>query len=427
MLSFLRRRADPAERAEPVLDTKAAPAAPGTLAYPDEDLFRIFGVDVGTIAVSPRSALGCTAVSAAVRTLSETIGALPVHVYRRGDVESRDRDREHPANELLTGDANDWTSAQDLRATLVSDALLHGNGFALANRVEGRVVELLRLDPRSVSIVVDQYSGEPSFLVPLAAGGQRPYGVRDVLHLRGPHLDTDGVSGLAPIKVAADAIRFALALQRHGVNLFERGARPGGVLMAPAGARIDAETRSRMKASWTSYEGAGNAGRTPFLEGGTEYRPFAFSSTDAQYLELRRFVVDEIARAFGLPPHMLAEMGRATWSNISDLGREFLMFGLTPWLGRLETGYRRILLSPDERATHFIEFETDALTSADIAARAEAYSKLRSAGVVTSNECRARENLPARPDGDSLANPNTTSSAEPTASLVPNEGTAANV
>ncbi|WP_271204584.1 phage portal protein [Methylopila jiangsuensis] len=401
------------------LDEKAAPAAGGTLAYHDEDLFRIFGIETTSINVGPRSALELTAVSAAVRLLSETAGGLKFHVYKRGDGEAREIDREHPAEALLNEDANDWTAAGDLRALLVSDALLHGNGYAFANRVEGRVVELLRLDPRAVSIVVDQLTGEPSFEVSVVTGGRRVYGVRDIIHLRGPHLDVDGVSGLAAIKVAANAIRFGLALQRHGVNLFERGARPGGVLMTPAGTRIDAETRARMKASWRAYEGSANAGGTPLLEQGTAYQPFTFNSTDAQFLELLRFIVDDISRAFGVPAHMLGEMGRATWANVGELGREFLAYGLSPWLTRLEAGYRRVLLSPDERAERFIEAETDGLISADIKSRAEAYSLMRAAGVVTGNECRARENLPARPDGDSLSNPNTTSGAEPEGRKVP--------
>lgn len=220
------------------------------------------------------------------------------------------------------------------------------------------------------------------------------------------------------IKVAADAIRFGLAMQRHGVNLFERGARPGGVLAVPKEARLDDATRRRMKASWQAYEGSGNAGKTPLLEGGTTYNQNALSSVDAQYLELRRFVIDEISRASGVPAHMLGELGRATWSNIGDLGREFLTFGLSPLLTELEAGYRRVLLSYDERADVFIESETDALVSADIKSRAEAYSKLRAARVMTPNEVRARENLPPHPDGDGLDNPNTASGAAP---LVPNE------
>lgn len=415
MFGFARREPDLTTKAEPVFDPPAAVEPPpvGTIAYPDEDLFAIFGIAVGSISVSPRSALGCTPVSAAVRVLSETAGQLPFYCYRRGPNESREIDREHPANAFLNGDANEWTSAQDLRAQLVSDALLYGNGYAFANRVEGRVVEMLRLDPRSVSIEVDQVSGEPTYILNLVNGGARGYGVRDVLHLRGPHLDGDGVTGLAAIKVAADAIRFALAMQRHGVNLFERGARPGGVLLAPKEARIDGETRKRMKAGWQAYEGSGNAGKTPFLEGGVTYQPHALNSVDAQYLELRRFVVDEISRAFGVPAHMLAELGRATWSNIGDLGREFLTYGLSPWLTRLEAGYRRVLLSFDERADLFIESETDALVAADGKTRAETLAQLRSARIITANEGRSRENLPPHPDGDSLDNPNTTSGAKP--------------
>jgi HK97 family phage portal protein len=349
------------------------------------------------------------AVAAAVQLISSTVGTLPAKVFVRSDDGTKVGDFDHPAFQLVHTDANDWTSAAQLRSQLTIDALLHGNGYAFANRVNGRVVEFIRLAPETITILADSATGEPLYRVS-STEGQKIYALREILHI--PALLVDGLCGVSPVHLAREAIGLALTLEQHAARLFGRGGRPSGVLKFPN--KLGSETAQRISQSWHTAHAGDASGKTAVLEEGGDFVPLTFNSVDLQFLELRKWQINEIARAFRVAPTLLMELDRATWSNSEELGRQFLQFSILPWLRTWESSYRRVLLNPDERRTHSIEFIVDDLLRADTATRAEAYARFRSMGVMTANEVRELENLPARADGDKLENPFTTTSSRST-------------
>lgn len=371
------------------------------IAAPEPWLFDLFtgGASVSGVAVTPATAMRVPAVKAAVELISSTVGTLPAKVFISNDKGGKDADPDHPAYTLVHDDANEWTSAGKLREQLTMDALTHDTGgFAYVNRVNGKPVEFIRLVPGTVTVEIDALTGEPRYKVG-EGKGQRVYSFRDILHIQAP-------GGIAPIHHAREAIGLALTLEQHAARLFGKGARPSGLLKFPN--KLGPEVATRISQSWHAAHAGENTGRTAVLEEGGEFQALSFSSVDAQFAEMRTFQIVEIARAFRVPPSMIFEMSRATWSNSEEMNRHFLQFTLLPWLKAWEAGYRRVLLPAEERDGVTIEFITDALLSATTAQRAEAYSKFRSAGIMTANEVRALENLPALPDGNSLASPFTT-------------------
>lgn len=368
-----------------------------SLAAPDAELLALFGAAVPTaagVSVSAATALRCTPVACAVRVITEAVATLPIMIYRR-TADAKERATEHPAYRLLHDDPNDWTSAFALKQQVTSDALLNDKGgFALVVRNgDGKPMELHRLDPAKVTVSYNAMS-EPAY----SFGGEA-LRRSDVLHIR-----PLGLGGLCALSAAREAVGLAIVLEGHGSRLFGNGARPSGVLSLKD--RVTPEAVKKVRDAWQAAHGGGRSGGTAIVEGGAEYTPLTLTSVDAQYLELRAFQIAEIARAFRVPPHMLYELDRATWSNIGDMGREFLTYSLLPWLEEWQGAIRRTLLTEDERPTHVVEFLVDDLLRADLAARATAYSTLIAARVLNPNEARAMENRAPYAGGDAFVNPN---------------------
>lgn len=379
-------------------ETKSTTTEPATIATPDQWIEELFGarLAISGASITPQSAMTVPAVKAAVELIATTVGSLPCKVYSKQG--GKQPDPEHPSYGLVHDDANAWTSASKLREQLTADALLHDNGgFAWANRVNGQVVELIRLDPSLVTIESDSATSEPSYVVREATSARR-YSYTDIIHIEAP-------GGVAPIKHAREAIALALVLEQHTARLFGRGARPSGVLTVPG--KLSADAAARIKASWQRAHGGSNTGGVAVLEEGTSFGTISLNAVDSQFEAMRRFQIEEISRAFRVAPIFLSEYGRATWSNGETMGQQFLSFTLLPWLRTWEAAYRRVLLNQADRAAFSIEFVVDDLLRADTATRAEAYAKFRAMGALTANEVRARENLPPIAGGDTLDNPYT--------------------
>lgn len=366
------------------------------------DLFNASPAQSG-VTVSPATAMRSPTVRACVEATSEAMGGLPVHVYQR-DGEARERAPEHPAYALLHDQANDWTPASLFREQLTRDALLWGNGFGFINRTDGQPRELIRLAPSRVSVELDNTTSEPLYRL----DGQL-IDRANVLHIPAPSID--GVSGASPVMQCKEAIGVNMTLESHVARLFGRGARPSGILSHPG--RIGAEAGTRMKAGWEAAHGGGNTGRVALLEEGMTFQAIALSSTDAQTLELWQHSILEICRVFRVPPHMVFELGRATWGNASEMGATFLRFTLDRWIKVWQGEIRLKLIAPEDRSRFYAEFLTDDLLRTDLAARATAYSTLIAARVLNPNEVRAMENRAPYDGGDQFINPNTTTSTTP--------------
>jgi len=377
------------------------PTTPAPVSLTDPLAAWLFGAQptYSNISVTPQTAMRVPAVASAVTLISDAVGTLPVKLYVRNG-KGKEADPAHPAFTLAHDEANDWTSAAELRTQLTRDALLYDNGgFALAVRGgSGNVVEFHRLDPCTVEIKTDDASREPFYLVREGRKTTR-HEYWDILHVR----HDDG----APITLARNAIALAIDLERHAAKLFSNGARPSGVLST------DAKTPAALKNiadMWNATFGdPTNTGKPAILPSGTDYQQTGLSSVDAQFEQMRRFQTEEIARTFRVPPTMLFELTRGTWSNTEEMGHQFLTYTLRPWLKAWEWAYARVLLTPEERRARFFEFITDDLLTVSFAQRAASYGQYRSMGVLTANEVRAGLNLPPLPGGDELQNPYTTS------------------
>lgn len=371
-----------------------------SLAYPSPELLALFGAGqtAAGVAVGPDTALRSPTAAACVRAIGETIGTLPVHVFAR-TAAGRERDASHPAAGLLAGDANPWTGSAELRTALQVDALLHGRAFALVIRAaDGRPLELHRLAPSAVAVETDDF-GEPSFRVSLKTGGQKVYGWPDILFLQTPGATLDRPINLTHL--AREAIGLDLAMAEHQARLFSAGARPSGILESPK--TMSDGALKRLRASFDAqHMGAANSGKTLILEDGMAWKPVQFSSTDLQFLELRRFAVAEIARTYRVPGTLIGDLERATWRNVEELSRQFLTFTLLPWLDVWQAALSRVLFTPEERPSTFIEFATDDLLRGDIAARFDALQKAVGSPWMTPDEARALENRPPITGGDEL-------------------------
>lgn len=371
-----------------------APAETRSLGNPtDEEIAVLTGASVGSSGVSLSAALTVPAVQCAIRLISEAAASLEVRVERK-DGDTWQQDRDHAVAVLLADQPNSWTSTYELIRDLVARALTDNRGgVAFVNRVRGEVREIIGYEPSSVTIhYTTDGRQEPAYRI-----NELPVAAASIVHLRSPF-------SRSPLSLAVDAIGLAKTLETHGRNLFKNASRPGGVIEMEKS--LGDEGLKKMKAAWrAAHDGADNTGKTAILWDGAKFKTLALDSTDAQFLENRTFQILEIARAFRVPPSMLFELTRATWSNSEQMGKEFLTYCLEPWLKALEGAMRRALFTDEERKTYRVIFDRDDLTRADLTARATAISSLVSAKVLNPNEARGWLDLGPYEGGDEYGNP----------------------
>ena len=364
-----------------------------SLASPTDDELALFtGTTPGTL-VSADSALRVPAVAAAVRTISEAAASLDLHVVTQDDEPTRVKD--HAALLLLRTQVNDWTSGFEFIRDLTAEALtLDKGGIAWVNRLEGKPVEIIHYKPSTITCdVLDTREPRYSF-------GTRSEPAANIIHMR------SGL-GRCPINLAREAIAVAIVMEAYAGRLFKNGARPGGVIESPKG--LGETAFKRMKAGWrAAHEGEDNAGKTAFLFDGATFKQLTMTSVDAQFLEMRRFAVEEIARAFGMPVQMLGDLTKSSYANAEQKQKEFLSYCLDPWLCALEAAFNRALLSDDERGKLTFRFDRDDLSRADLQTRATAINSLISSETINPNEGRSWLGLAPYDGGDEFGNRNIT-------------------
>lgn len=360
-----------------------------SLVNPGADLYALFGLTATAsgVMVSPDAAIRVPAVSAALRIISEAVASLPRMVKElAGDGTEKDAPG-HAVNAILSLQSNDWTPAFQMVRDLVLDALTDNRGGMLwVNRLsDGRVAELIRYTPGTITVDYDQATGEPSYRLNNVKTPRA-----DMVHLRAPF-------DKAPLDLAREAIAVAMLLATHAEGLFSNGARPGGVLKFPKG--MGEESVKKAIAAWRATHEGGAKGKTAILHDGAEYEALSFSSTDAQFIENRKFQVLEIARCFRTPPSMLFDLDRATWGNVEQLGKEFLTYCLEPWLCALEGAFTQALFSGADQGRYVVRFDRDDLTRADLRTRATTINSLIASEVINPDEGRAWLGLAPRVDG----------------------------
>lgn len=376
------------------IETRADEAPDDSVADTDGVLHALWsGISSGSVAVTGAEALRVPAVSNAVRVISEAAATLDVRIMERDAAGVETEDREHPIGILLRGDVNPWSAGFDLIRDLTADALTRDwGGLAYVNRIRGEIREIVRYQPAAIAVQYDPWTAEPTYRIE-----GKVVDSKNIVHVRGSF-------DRCALSLAAEAIGVARQMEKHAGNLFSRGARPSGVLTTPKS--IGEKGVKAMLAAWkAAHEGGDNAGRTAILYDGATWSQQMLNSVDSQFLELRKFQILEIANAFRVPPSMLFQLDRATWSNSEQMGREFLTYTLEPWLRSLETSLGRALLTREERKRLRISFDRDDLTRADLTARATAISTLVSSEVLNKNEGRDWLGLGPRAGGEEFSNP----------------------
>lgn len=352
------------------------------------------------IVVTADSAMRATAVYACVQYLARSVAAMPLVLYRRLPDGGKARDPDHPLARVLHDQPNAWQTAFDFRAMLQAHLSLRGNAYARIVSSNGVPVSaLIPLHPDRVRPLPQRVSGRLAYEYWSPAKGREILLQEEVLHLRGLSLGPDGVLGLAPIDSLREAVGLALAAETYGARFYRNDARPGIVVKHPG--RLSMEAHARLKESWTSqFAGAANAHKTAVLEEGMDVVPIGMTAEQAQFLETRKFQRGEIASIFGVPPHKIGDLERATFSNIEHQAIEVVTDTIRPWAVAWEQALTRDLFTDEMRRTHMLAFNLDGLLRGDIASRYRAYATGRQWGWLSANDVREREDMNRIDGGD---------------------------
>ena len=352
-----------------------------------------------------RSAMQMTAVYSCVRILTEAVASLPLHFYKYGENGSKVKAVDHPLYMLLHGEPNPGMTSFVLRETLMTHLLLWGNAYAqIIRNGKGEIIAVYPIMPDRMKVDRDEHGRlyyeyqVSSDDAPTNKGTTVKLTPDEVMHI--PGLGFDGLVGYSPIAMAKNAIGLAIAAEEYGSKFYANGAAPSGVLEHPG----TLKDPSKVRDSWSqTFGGSANSHKVAGLEEGMKYTPISISPNEAQFLETRKFQIDEIARIFRVPPHMVGDLEKSSFSNIEQQSLEFVKYTLDPWVSRWEQNMARSLLTAEEKQNYFIKFNVDGLLRGDYQSRMNGYATARQNGWMSANDIRELENLdriPAELGGD---------------------------
>ena len=355
-----------------------------------------FGRTMSGKPINEKTAMTTASVYACVRILSEAIASLPLHVYSYTDDGGKKMEYEHPLYHILHDEPNPEMTSFTFREVLMTHLLLHGNAYAQIIRDgAGRVVALYPLLPNCMDVQRDE-NGQLYYIYTRQSDenpnfknlGQIVLKYEDVLHI--PGLGFDGLVGYSPIAMAKNAVGLTIAAEEYGSAFLKNGASPGGVLEHPGVLKNPEKVRE----SWNQvYQGSGNAHRVAVLEEGMHFTPITLKPDELQFLETRKFQLEEVCRLFRIPPHLVQSLDHATFSNIENQSLEFVKYTLDPWVIRWEQALQKALLLPGEKSKYIIKLNVDGLLRGDYKSRMEGYSIGRQNGWLSANDIRELENM----------------------------------
>lgn len=390
-------------------ERRGAVVEPSSLAKPSPWLVSFFGggASKSGVQVNEETALTLTSVWAAVNVISTDLAKLPIKVLQAKSATDRQEIRSHPVHTLLNRRPNqDCGTAFSFRQTLISHALLWGNGFAYVERDgAGRPLALWHMLPNRTRIARETNGSKRVFYeyYPFnAATVSIPS--EDVVHVRG--LSFDGVVGYSVVSKAREAWGAALACQQFAAAFWSNGALPSGVIEYP-GELSPTATKNLRESFQEQFAGVDNAGKPIVLEEGAKFTPTSVAPDDAQFLESRTFARSEVAAWFRLSPHKIGDLSRSSFSNISSLNQQHVSEALIHWAVAFEQEVNSTLFTPSERDGGFyVEHNFDAFLRGDMESRSKAYMTGRQAGYLSVNDIRAKENEPSiGPEGDIYLQP----------------------
>ena len=365
-----------------------------TNSYDSPSYTYFFGRSNAGKRVTDRTALQHIAVYACVRVLSEAIAQLPLHVYKYND-KGKERVPQHPLYFLLHDQPNPEMTSFVFRETLMSHLLIYGNAYAqIIRNGRGDVLGLYPLMPDKMKVDRDEknrliyiYSRYDEANPNLKEQGDIVLYADEVLHI--PGLGFDGLVGYSPIALAKNAIGISIACEEYGASFFGNGASPSGVLEHPGVIK----NPERVRDAWQRAYGGRNAHKVAVLEEGMKFTPIAIPNNEAQFLETRKFQIEEIARMYRVPLHMIGDLDHATFSNVEHLSLDFVKYSLDPWIVRWEQSLQKALLSDSEKGQYFVKFNVDGLLRGDYAPRMQGYATARQNGWMSANDIRELEDM----------------------------------
>ncbi|MCD8209130.1 MAG: phage portal protein [Bacteroidales bacterium] len=356
-----------------------------------------FGKTPSNEFVNERTSMQVAAVYACVRVLSEAVAQLPLHLYKY-DGEGKKMAYDHPLYTILHDEPNPEMSSFSFRETLMSHLLLWGNAYAqIVRNGKGEVIGLYPLMPTRMRVDRDEnhnlyyeYTICDDEAKPIKKQILKP---SEVFHI--PGLGFDGLVGYSPIAIAKNTIGLTMATEEYGAKFFANGATPGGILEYP-GVIKDID---KVRDDWNNgFSGAENSSRVAILEEGMKYTPISINPDEAQFLDTRKFQIDEIARIFRVPPHMIGDLEHSTFSNIEEQSLEFVTYSLQPWLVRWEQAIERSLFRKNEKGKYFAKFNVDGLLRGNYKSRMDGYAVGIQNGFMSPNDVRRLEDMDLIPD-----------------------------
>lgn len=356
--------------------------------------------------VTPGSAMQLSAVYACVKILAEAVAELPLHTYEMMADGDKRKAIEHPLYFLLHDQPNPEMTSFTFRETIMSHLCLWGNAYAqIIRNGRGEVIALYPLLPQNMEVLRNPETAAIYYQYTRTPGEADPgktevvtFTSDDILHI--PGLAFDGLKGYSPLYLARNAIGASISSDEYADRFFANAAMPSGVLEFPGTLKNPKEISEKWGGS---FSGAINAGKTPVLEEGMKYNPVSITPQDAQFLETRKFNINEIARIFRVPPHMLADLEKSSFSNIEQQSLEFVKYTVAPWVARIEQALKKSLLLPYEKPRFFFSFNLEGLLRGDYQSRMNGYAIARQNGWMSANDIRELENMnriPAEEGGD---------------------------
>ena len=368
----------------------------------DSGTLFVFGRANSGEMVDERSAMQISTVYACVRLLAESVAQLPLHLYRASENDGQEKACEHPLYKILYREPNPEMTSFSYWEAVMTHLLLWGNSYSQVVR-DGRnnVLGLYPLMPENVEIdrtekgelyyIYHAYTNE----VPGDTNKDIIFRRDEILHI--PGLGFNGLVGFSPVAMMKNALGTTIAVEKYGSSFFRNGAQPAGVLEHPGVLK----NPEKIRENWSKvYGGANNAHKVAVLEEDMHYKPISLPPEDSQFLSTREFGVEEICRIFRVPPHMVQDLKRATFSNIEHQSIDFVVHTLDPWLVRIEKAIIKDLLVEEEKDEYFPKFNVDGLLRGDYKSRMDGYSVGISTGIISPNEARRKENMPALPEGE---------------------------
>lgn len=343
--------------------------------------------------VTQQTSIQISTVYACVRVIAETIASLPLNVYESDGKGGSHIAQDHPLERLLHDEPNVEMTSFTWREQMLTQLLLWGNSYSQIIRTG--TTGIISIYPLLAdSMTVDRAeNGEITYEYQTADGDSVQLDPTEVLHI--PGLGFDGIIGYSPIALMKTTLGLTLAAEEYGSTFFQHGATPGGVLEHP-GRPKDMEAVRR---SWNNaYGGSGNAGKVAILYEGMKFSRISMPNNEAQFLETRKFQVEEICRMYRVPPHMVSDLSHATFSNIEHQSISFAVHTIRPWVVRIEQAINRSLFGETEKGRFYVKFNLDGLMRGDYKSRMEGYAIARQNGWMSANDIRELENLNPIPE-----------------------------